>query len=300
MSIHSLQQTFSDIVPLLEQYTRADRFMREDNLLHERNEPIRRIVESLVARILLPGSTMRGNEQIASFLHKTNEGKRGLILAEHYSNFDLPCLLYLMEQGSSAGRMLSEKIVSIAGIKLREENRILAMLTEGYDHLVIYPSRSLATITDAHCLARETKRSRALNRAAMKYLEELRNAGKVILVFPAGTRYRPGRPETKRGVREVYSFIKHAEVLLLISINGNCLRVAERSTDMTEDAVHPDVVLLEARTVDDCALFREKALDWHRTHNVAAPSEDKKQIVVDYVMHLLEEMHEHNERERLS
>lgn len=43
MSIHSLQQTFSDIVPLLEQYTRADRFMREDNLLHERNEPIRQI-----------------------------------------------------------------------------------------------------------------------------------------------------------------------------------------------------------------------------------------------------------------
>ena len=37
---------------------------------------------------------------------------------------------------------------------------------------------------------------------------ELKKQGKIILVFPSGTRYRPGCPDTKRGLREIDSYLR--------------------------------------------------------------------------------------------
>ena len=61
----------------------------------------------------------------------------------------------------------------------------------------------------------------------MRALDRVRKEGQAVLVFPSGTRYRPGKPETKKGVREIDSYIRLSDVMMLVSINGNCLRFSD-------------------------------------------------------------------------
>ncbi|CEM62817.1 1-acyl-sn-glycerol-3-phosphate acyltransferase [Treponema phagedenis] len=294
MEKRSLEEQFKDVLPLLEKYSRKATIVDETTVLQTENTAIRKIIDSMMTQVLLPGSEMRGTNHIQEFLKLTNEGKKGIILAEHYSNFDLPCLLHLMENGSAEGKELSKKIIAIAGMKLSEDNKYVSALAEAYDRIVIYPSRTLNSITDEKILADETLRSRKINLAAMKALEKERNDGRVVLVFPSGTRYRPGKPETKRGLREIDSYIRTSDVMMLISINGNCLRISDDPSNMMGDIVCKDKIVMEASTVFDTATFREDAMTWH------PDAEDRKQNVVDYVMHILAQMHDKNEEGRLS
>ncbi len=62
-----------------------------------------------------------------------------------------------------------------------------------------------------------------MNIAAMKMLKTLRKEGKLILVFPSGTRYRPWDPSTARGLKEIDTYLKFYSRMVLISINGNTL-----------------------------------------------------------------------------
>jgi glycerol-3-phosphate O-acyltransferase len=179
-------------------------------------------------------------------------------------------------------------------MKLNEDNPVVAAFAEAYTRIIIYPSRSLAGITDPETLKREEQRSRVINLASMRALDQVRKQGNAVLVFPSGTRYRPGKPETKRGVREIDSYIRLSDIMLLISINGNCLRFSDDPHDMLGDVLYRDRVIMTASPVIDCQAFREEAKAW--ANDEAA---DKKQVVVDYVMHRLEAMHEENEKGRL-
>ncbi|MEL3906877.1 MAG: 1-acyl-sn-glycerol-3-phosphate acyltransferase [Treponema sp.] len=284
----SLETVLKDLKPLFEQYASHDNVITEDNVHKLENGHIRAIVNSLVEKLLLDGSKIYPGQHFTDFLNAVNSGKKGIILAEHYSNLDLPILLYLMEHTNEAGKELSKRSIAIAGMKLTEENPLIAALTEGYERIVIYPSRSLAGITDPEKLHEEEKRSRSINIASMKALEEARKEGKVIIVFPAGTRYRPGKPETKRGVREIDSYLRTSDVMLLVSINGNCLRISDDPSNMLGDIVCRDRVVMEVSPVIDCAAFRERAKEQF------AGLEDKKQAVVDLVMAELEVMHNRN------
>ena len=122
----------------------------------------------------------------------------------------------------------------------------------------------------------------------MRTLEEVRKEGKAVIVYPAGTRYRPGKPETKRGVREIDSYIRTSDVMMLVSINGNCLRISDDPANMLGDIVCQDKVVIEVSPVIDCNEFRERAKQ--RCHE----GDDKKQAVVDLVMEELEIMHNRN------
>jgi glycerol-3-phosphate O-acyltransferase len=133
-----------------------------------------------------------------------------------------------------------------------------------------------------------------INLASMRALDRVRKGGNAVLVFPSGTRFRPGKPETKRGVREIDSYIRLSEVMLLISINGNCLRFSEDPHDMLGDVVKSDRLVMTASPVMECEAFRAEARAWAGDN-----AEDKKQLVVDYVMKRLEDMHEENEKGRL-
>ena len=285
----SLKEVLQDLTPLIEQYASKDNVITEHNVHKQENSHIRASVHSLIEKLLLDHSKMYPSKHLAAFMEGLNQGKKGIILAEHYSNMDLPILLYLMEQTGQIGQLLSKRCIAIAGMKLTEEDARIAALTEGYERIVIYPSRSLAGITEPALLQEEQKRSRSINLAAMKALEEARKAGKVIIVFPAGTRYRPGKPETKRGVREIDSYLRSSDIMLLISINGNCLRISDDPANMTEDVVVRDTVTMEVSPVISCADFRERAKQHCGAHD------DKKQAVVDMVMAELERMHNRNE-----
>ena len=72
---------------------------------------------------LKPGSCIAGAENAKEFLAAVNSGKRGIILMEHYSNFDLPGFSYLMRKsGVPELKEIAERLVAIAGMKLSEEN----------------------------------------------------------------------------------------------------------------------------------------------------------------------------------
>ena len=274
-----LKNMLEELRPLFEQYASKDNVITEENVHKLENTQIRTILESAVQKLLLEGSKLYPEKHIVEFLQAIKAGKKGIILSEHYSNLDLPIFLYLMEQTGPAGEELAHRSIAMAGMKLTEEDPLIAALTEGYERIVIYPSRTLAGITDPVQLEEEKKRSRSINIASMRTLEEVRKEG---------TRYRPGKPETKRGVREIDSYIKTSDVMMLVSINGNCLRISDDPSNMLGDIVCQDKVVIEISPVIDCSEFRERAKQRCRE------GDDKKQAVVDLVMEELEIMHNRN------
>ena len=75
---------------------------------------------------------------------------------------------------------------------------------------------------------------------------------------------------------------------MLVSINGNCLRISDDPANMLGDIVCQDKVVIEVSPVIDCNEFRERAKQ--RCYE----GDDKKQAVVDLVMEELEIMHNRN------
>ena len=116
-----------------------------------------------------------------------------------------------------------DSIVSVAGVKLNEESKLVLAFTEVFTRVVLYPSRGLETIRDARERHAAEKRRARLNIAAMKMLRNLRKEGRLILVFPSGTRYRPWDPSTARGLKEIDTYLKFYCYMVLVAVNGNTL-----------------------------------------------------------------------------
>lgn len=276
----------------LKRLARAENHIDETNIYQPANTEILKIVDSMLEENLLPGSEILGLENIEKFIELVNSGKRGLVLMEHYSNFDLPGISYMLRNnGNKACEELADKIVAIAGMKLNEESPLVSAWAEAFNRIIIYPSRSLAAITDPVKHAEEEERSKKINFASMRALDAARKRGQIILVFPSGTRYRPGQPETKRGVREIDSYLRLSDVMILVSSNGNCLRISEDNPkDMMYDRVCKDVCVMNVSPVMECKNFRNDILATLENYEG-----DKKQVVVDKIMEKLEVMHNENE-----
>jgi len=262
-----------------------------ESVLKEGHEKSKRLLYSLMEDVLEEGSEFRNAKYMEDFLSQVKAGKKGIILAEHYSNFDFPMFAYLLEKASPSGKELIDLTYAIAGIKLSEENEYISALAAGFNRIFIYPSIALENMKDEAMKAVEEKKARAINLASMRAMDKLRSTSHPIMIFPSGTRYRPGKSETKRGRREIDSYIKSSDIMILFSINGNCLRLSV-SNNMEEDLIYKDKMIITSSPVYDCATFRERVKNEHPT------SSDVKQDVVDEVMRLLEKMHERTERDR--
>ena len=142
-----LKNMLEELRPLFEQYASKDNVITEENVHKLENPQIRTILEATVQKLLLEGSKLYPEAHIAEFLTAIKAGKKGIILSEHYSNLDLPIFLYLMEQTGNAGKELAHRSIAMAGMKLTEEDPLIAALTEGYERIVIYPSRTLAAVS---------------------------------------------------------------------------------------------------------------------------------------------------------
>lgn len=294
MNPKSLLARYQHLFPELERLSRAQNIITEENVYQPANEEIQKYTTKMCEEIMLPTSEFRNITYAAEFLEKIKEGKRGIILMEHFSNLDLPGIIYLLDKSGAVGKELSKRIIAIAGLKLNEEDPYVSAFAEAYSRIIIYPSRSLAAIKDPDQYKIEEQRSRVINLASMRALDRVRKEGNAVLVFPSGTRYRPGKPETKKGVREIDSYIRLSDVLMLVSINGTCLDFSDNPGNMLSDITCEDRIVMTASPIYDCMAFREEAREW-----AGDTVEDKKQMVVDYVMHRLDEMHEENEKGRL-
>ncbi len=253
------------------------------------NPKILPYIDQIIDENIQAGSGIRSFENLEKLAELARGGASCLLLLEHYSNFDLPVFSYLLRKHSPAGVAIEKDVVAVAGIKLSQTDPIISAFAEGYSRLVIYPSRSLEiiknNIKDPKELVAEMMRGSSINRTAMKTLATLKHQGKFVLVFPAGTRFRPWDPSSKRGVREMDSYLKSFDYMCLVAISGNMLRVNPEGI-MREDLICPDRVIYEVSEPLRCDEFRDNAK--HHKHF----GEDKKQAIVDSLMASLEAMHD--------
>jgi glycerol-3-phosphate O-acyltransferase len=240
-------------------------------------------IEKILVNQMREGSRIVGLENLEDLLGRCRAGKSCLILMEHYSNFDLPAFVYLLEKSGAAGREIADSLIAIAGFKLNAESAMVRAFTEAYSRIVIYPSRSLDSITDPEALREERRKSNAINRAALHEMIRCKHEGHIILVFPSGTRYRPGRPETMRGLKEIDSYIQAFDCMGFVGSGGNLLRLGQG--DMEEDVLAEDSIVFKISPAVDCQEFRA------RTHAEAPEDGDAKQFTVDRVMEALENLH---------
>ena len=267
--------------------SKASPLITEENVYQEGADNILQYLDKMAEALILPGSGLDGLENLEELLSKAESGKSCLLLLEHYSNMDLTLFSYLVRKAGGRGEGISKAVIAIAGMKLNEDNPVVAAFASAYSRIVIYPSRALQGL-DPEKEKAEVLRSNAINRAAMKSLNDLKTKGRPILLFPSGTRYRPGDPSTKRGVREIDSYIKSFDYMCFVAINGVVLHVGQG--DMMDDPVSKDVVRFSAGPVVSCTEFRDKAK--------AGDDDDKKQAVADAIMKELERMHIEGEEKR--
>jgi len=256
--------------------------INEHNVFQEGDPEILAIIDEMAEKLILPGSGLDGLEHLEELLALAESGKSCLLLPEHYSNLDLSIISLMVRKAGGRGKDIGKSIIAIAGMKLNEDNPAVAAFTGAYTKIVIYPSRYLSGL-DAEEKKAEFVRSNMINRAALRVVNEQKLKGRIILIFPTGTRYRPWDPSSKKGVREIDSYIRSFDYMCLVAINGECLHI--QKTDMINDEVSEDVVRVTASPVISCAEFREKV------RASLSESEDKKQAVCDAVMAELEKMH---------
>ena len=275
----TLSTAFREYIKQVMALSKSPAVVTEANVYQEMDEAILPYLDRMVEDKILPGSGLDGFENLKALFALAKAGKSCLLLPEHYSNLDLSLVSYLVSKAGEGGKEISRAIIAIAGMKLNEDNPVVSAFASAYTRIVIYPSRSLQGLENNKA---EIVRSNAINRAAMKKLQEIKNRGRLILIFPSGTRYRPWDPSSKQGVREVDSYIKTFDHMCLVAINGEILKVNQG--DMLDDIVVNDVVRVSISPVLSCAEFREKVI-------AEKEVDDKKQAVADAIMAELEKMH---------
>ena len=289
----TLKEKFGDLFAEMVAHSKAAAKIDETKVYEEANPEMRKYMFKLLDDTFSADSGLGNLENFKDFYEKVvKQGKSGLILMEHYTNLDLPAIIYLLQKvGEPWADDFASRIVAVAGMKLNEANAGVRAFTEGFTRVVIYPTRSLNAVEEKGIsqedLKAEELKARKINFAAMRAMDACKKRGQMILVFPSGTRYRPGKPETKRGLREIDSYLRLFDYMLLVGINGNCLRInPDNPDDMLEDILEPGKVTLTAYPVLNCKKFREDVLA-----SLPADEPDPKQKTVDQVMQILDEIH---------
>ncbi|GHU44475.1 glycerol-3-phosphate O-acyltransferase [Spirochaetia bacterium] len=278
----TLKTYFSDIIKILLTEFHPETKITGENVFQKADEKVMPYLDKLAIRLTLPGSGITGIENLKHLHEKAKSGSACLLLLEHYSNMDLVSFWYFLRKAGADD--IANALIAIAGMKLNEENPAVAVFSSAFTRIVICPSRSAENIDPEKDKA-EKLRVININRAAMKKLDEVKHKGKLILVFPSGTRYRPWDPQSKRGLREIDSYIKGFDYMCFVSVNGNVMPPHQGA--IIDDPVQEDVITYTASTVLSCLEFRQEVRERAGTSGI----EDKKQAVADAIMENLEKMH---------
>ncbi|NBC28889.1 MAG: 1-acyl-sn-glycerol-3-phosphate acyltransferase [Spirochaetes bacterium] len=287
----SISEGFEQITTQLIKNSRSPREITPENVYQPANMTNRPLIDKIIEKLVLDGSGIVGYEKLKELHDRSQRGASCLVLMEHYSNFDIPGLYYFLESHGTEGAAVANSITSMAGMKLNMESDFIRAFTEAYSRLVIYPSRSLESISDPDERARESRRAKEINNAALRQMVRLKHDGHLILVFPTGTRYRPSNPDTARVLTTVDSYIKSFDYMILIGIAGNVLQVAEGG-EMTQDRIVQDAVVYHTGDIIDCRSLRDE-IRGHESTGAAA-----KQAVATEVQERLGLLHRKAEEVR--
>ena len=263
-----IDQLFQEVTEQLLRNSRERQAIDSDHVYQPANARNRVLVDRIIERLVLPGSYVAGLEHLQELFRLSQAGKSCLLLCEHYSNFDIPVLFYLIERQLNASA-LTESVIAMAATKLNEESRFVLAFTEAYTRIVIYPVRMLQALEGTDRYDAERARGRAINRAALREMVRRKRSGHIILLFPSGTRYRPGNPDSKRILPEVDSYMKGFDHVVFVGIAGNTLEV---SATMDQDVPRQDALVYQCGPVCTSSEFRLR-------HRSATEPEAAKQQV---------------------
>ncbi len=247
-----------------------------------------------VIRLLhLEGSKILGIDNLIQLYELAKQGKSCIILSEHVSNMDVPsffCRFYdENEEKQPLLKEIFEKIIFVAGVKLNE-NPLVKLYTEMFSRIVIVPLSSMSKMTPE-----ELDLSSKINRSATRRLLQLRKSGHIFLMFPQATRYRPWRPETKKGIKETVSYLNSFDYFICGSINGNNMPPKEHE-DMTRENCFKDVFVLNYGPVISTKDF---VADCAKESGVNPDDKEAiKQYTVDKVMEKIYELNDEAEKYR--
>jgi glycerol-3-phosphate O-acyltransferase len=281
-----LEEMFCTLAAKLQQGSRASSVVCPETVFQTANFENRKHVHALLDKLMLPESRIENYQALQQLSDLSAQGKSCLILAEHYSNFDIPDLFLIMERMGPDVEAISNRIIPIAGVKLNEEGSFVRAFAETYSRLLTYPPRSMDVLRqDPDMNAEEITRAKAINMAALHELVRLKHSGHMILVYPSGTRYRPENEDTRRGLKEMDSYMKSFDSVLFLGMAGNTLRINPTGEHMGYDLPQKDAVIFVASDVVDARAFRTEIRG-------ASTDEDSKQAVADAVMARLAVLHE--------
>ena len=252
-----IDELFRQITDELIRNSQERQHVERNHVFQPANMKNRALVEKIIDKLVLPGSRIEGYEHLKELYERAKGGESCLILMEHFSNFDIPCLFYLAKQYED-GEPLTDSIVAMAGTKLNEESRFVLAFTEAYTRIVIYPARMLQALEGTEQYEEERARSRVLNRSALREMIRMKHSAHMVLLFPAGTRYRPGREETKRILLEVDSYLKGFDHVVFVGIAGNTLEVSPLG-EMAKDQAKTDAMVYHVGPIERAADFRDEA-----------------------------------------
>ncbi|MBN1522833.1 MAG: 1-acyl-sn-glycerol-3-phosphate acyltransferase [Spirochaetales bacterium] len=286
-------EAYHDTIHELLEEAEREGTITPDNVFQEGIHKNKAIISKIVRELLLPGSAINGYEHLAELYQHAQNGKSCLLFMQHFSNFDLPNLMELLERRGAEGKKIMESIIAIAGMKLNEEHDIVRAFTEAYSRIVICPSTALKGIEDEAQLKDASTKRVAINRAAMWQLLRHKNKGHIILVFPTGTRYRPWVPETGKGLTEVYPYIKSFDYMVFVSINGNTLRINPKGNLMVEDIPAEDILLYSVSPVYNCR-------DYRHAMQEKSGEGDIKEFTVDQIIQEMNLMYAETEKKRVA
>jgi glycerol-3-phosphate O-acyltransferase len=224
---------------------------------------------AIIEDLLLPASGVEGVENLRGLHALAAQGHPALVLSAHVSNLDVPALYTLLKHRGEAA--LFEDIIFIAGRKLTEGCKSIKSMAEMFSRVVISAKSSGMS-------EQEVSVAMAINKAAQRKIAELQGRGKVFLLYPTGTRSRPGVPRTHHGLREIYNYLRKFEYCVCCGIRGNILPPRD-DVDMIDEFPRRDAVVYtfgEVRNIE--AWLAELA----RRQPGAAT--DRKQYVVDAIM----------------
>ena len=147
----TLKELYGSYLADFAKVSKAAAKIDETEIYEEANPETRKYLTLITKDNVLPESHIINVQYFKEFYDAiVNGGKTGVLMMDHYSNMDLPCLIHLLENyGEDWATDFSKRLVAIAGMKLNEANPIVRALTESFTRVVIYPTRSLNSVLES-------------------------------------------------------------------------------------------------------------------------------------------------------
>ena len=118
------------------------------------------------------------------------------------------------------GQDVFDQLVFLAGRKLGEESPVTQMLSEVYPRLVVTPP---AWFEQPGLTKEQLARGRRMNLTALRESRRVLRDGRLLFLFPTGTRERPGRPETRVALSQTANYLRMVKNVCLLGFRGNTL-----------------------------------------------------------------------------